>query len=54
MDEQDTDGKIKEHAQQCRVRTRIPWVEAVGIACYLVNRSSSSVLQDKTPHEVWS
>jgi hypothetical protein len=30
------------------------WVEAVGIACYLVNRSPSSVLDDKTPHKVWS
>jgi hypothetical protein len=28
------------------------WVEAVGIACYLVNRSRSSTLDDKTPHEV--
>jgi transposase InsO family protein len=25
------------------------WVEAVGITCYLVNRSPSSVLDDKTP-----
>jgi hypothetical protein len=29
------------------------WAEAVGITCYLVNRSPSSVLDDKTPHEVW-
>ena len=29
------------------------WVEAVDIACYLVNRSPSSVLEDKTPQEVW-
>jgi hypothetical protein len=29
------------------------WVEAVGIAYYLVNRSPSSMLDDKTPHEVW-
>jgi hypothetical protein len=26
----------------------------VGIACYLVNRSTSSALDDKTPQEVWS
>jgi hypothetical protein len=30
------------------------WVEAVGTACYLVNLSPSLVLDDKTPHEVWS
>jgi hypothetical protein len=30
------------------------WAEVVGIACYLVNRSPSSMLDDKTPDEVWS
>jgi hypothetical protein len=30
------------------------WVEAVGTTCYLVNRSPSSALDDKTPHEVWT
>jgi hypothetical protein len=25
----------------------------VGTTCYLVNRSPSSTLDDKTPHEVW-
>jgi hypothetical protein len=30
------------------------WVEAVGIACYLVKRSPSSTLDDKTPQEVWT
>ena len=30
------------------------WAEAVGVACYLVNRSPSSALDDKTPHEVWT
>ena len=30
------------------------WAEGVEIACYLVNRSPSSVLEDKTPHEVWT
>jgi hypothetical protein len=28
------------------------WVEVVCITCYLVNRSPSLVLDDKTPHEV--
>jgi transposase InsO family protein len=30
------------------------WAEAVGTTCYLVNRSPSSVLDEKTPHEVWT
>ena len=30
------------------------WAEAMGIACYVVNRSPSSVLDDKTPQEVWT
>jgi hypothetical protein len=29
------------------------WVEAVGFACYLVNRSPSLVLDENTPDEVW-
>jgi hypothetical protein len=36
-----------------RVRQEF-WAEAVGTACYLVNRSPSSTLDDKTPHEVWT
>jgi hypothetical protein len=30
------------------------WAEVVGTTCYLVNRSPSSALDDKTPHEVWT
>jgi hypothetical protein len=30
------------------------WVEVMGTACYLVNRSPSSALDDKNPQEVWT
>ena len=30
------------------------WAEAADTTCYLVNRSPSSALEDKTPHEVWT
>jgi hypothetical protein len=29
------------------------WVESVGTTCFLVNRSPSSVMDDKNPHEIW-
>eukprot|EP00253_Pinus_taeda_P016903 PITA_16903 len=30
------------------------WTEAVETSCYLVNRSPSSELEDKTPQEIWT
>jgi hypothetical protein len=30
------------------------WAEVEGTACYLVNGSASSTLDDKTPKEVWT
>ena len=30
------------------------WVVVVDISCYLKNRSPTSALVNKTPHEVWS
>jgi hypothetical protein len=51
-DEQDTDGKIKGMLSDAELGQEF-WIETVGTTCYLVNRSPSSVLDDKTPHEVW-
>jgi transposase InsO family protein len=30
------------------------WAEVVNTACYLVNRSPSTAIDCKTPHEIWS
>ena len=30
------------------------WAELMDTTCYLVNRSPSSALEDKTPQEVWT
>ena len=30
------------------------WVDAVDTTCYLVNRSPSLALEDRTPQEVWT
>jgi len=30
------------------------WAEVVETACYRVNKSPSSTLEDKTPQEVWT
>jgi hypothetical protein len=51
-DEQDIDGKSKCMLSGVGLGQEF-WAEAVGTACYLVNRSPSSALDDKTPQEVW-
>ena len=38
---------------QYRITKKI-WVEALAYVCYLVNRLPSSVIEGKTPLEVWS
>ena len=30
------------------------WAEAASTACFLINQSPSTVIEKKTPHEVWS
>jgi hypothetical protein len=52
-DEQDVDGKTRCMLSGVGLGKEL-WVEAVGTACYLVNRSPSSVLDEKTPQEVWT
>ena len=49
--------KLMERARSMLSGTRLGqefWAEAVETACYLVNISPSSTLEDKTPHEVWT
>jgi hypothetical protein len=51
--EHNVDGKIKVHAQWCRVRTRIMG-KGSGY-CMLHGQSSTlASLDEKTPHEVWN
>ena len=48
---------IMEKARSMLSGTRLGqefWAEAVETTCYLVNKSPSSRLEDKTPHEVWT
>ena len=52
-DEQETDGKARSMLNGTRLGQGF-WAKAVSTACYLVNRSPSSALDDKNPHEVWS
>jgi hypothetical protein len=52
-DEKEADGKGKVHAQWFHVR-EIILGRGSGTACYLVNISLSSTLDDKTPQQVWS
>jgi hypothetical protein len=47
--------KEKSRCMLSRARFRQEfWVEAVGTSCYLVNRSPSSTLDERTPHDVWT
>jgi hypothetical protein len=52
-DEHDVDGKARCMLSGVRLGKEF-WAEAVGVACYLVTRSPSSALDDKTPQEVWT
>jgi hypothetical protein len=52
-DEHDTDGKTRCMLSGVGLGKEL-WAEAVGTTCYLVNRSPSSALDDKTPQEVWT
>ena len=50
--EHDVDGKKRCLLNGVRLGKEL-WAEAVGTTCYLVNRSPSSVLDEKTSQEVW-
>jgi len=50
-DEQGTDEKSEERSSGAGL-AQAYWAEAVGTARYLKNRSPTSALVDKTPHEV--
>ncbi|XP_060202125.1 uncharacterized protein LOC132630572 [Lycium barbarum] len=48
---------LLEKAQCMLSNAKVPkefWAEAVNTACYVVNRSPASVIDFKTPNEVWS
>ena len=48
---------IAERARFMRLNARLPkafWVEAVNMACFIINRSPSVALDGKVAEEVWT